>query len=121
MKLIVYNFIVKVIGFLPTLFSLGWAFCKLPKLETWKDADKFYVYLETLINSEFIKRAASNTPFYLDDLALQKLQIYIKDRSLFDAAYEVLTGASGLQSLPEKAWELWNFINTVYSVRSLLS
>ena len=121
MKLIVYNFIVKVIGFLPTLFSLGWAFCKLPKLETWKDADKFYVYLETLINSDFVKILAEKTPFYLDDLALQKTQILIKERENFDRVYDLWNDKISIQELPDNLWELWNFVYTVLSIRSLLS
>jgi hypothetical protein len=119
-KVLVYNFVVKIIGWLPTFVAIALDFCKLPKLETWKDVDKFYVYLETLINSDFAKRLTSQTPFYLDDAALQQLQIYLKDRTLFDSAYDALTGKVSLQSLSDKAWIVWNFINTVYTNRSYL-
>jgi hypothetical protein len=112
--------ITKFIVWFPSFFSIGVAFFKLPKLETWKDKDAFYVYLEMLINSEFLRLLTLKTPFYLDDLALQKLQVLIKDRNAYDTVYGIFSGVTSLQSLPTNYWDLWNFVNTVLSVRSLL-
>jgi hypothetical protein len=112
--------ITKIISWFPTFFSVAVAFLKLPKLESWKDKEAFYVYLDALIRSDFLKLLTSKTPFYLDDLALQKLQILIQDRNAYDTAYDMFTGVVSLQSLPEQYWDLWNFMNTVFSVRSLL-
>jgi hypothetical protein len=120
LKVVVYNFVVKIIGFLPTLFSLGWAFCKLPKLQTWKDADVFYEYLKTFVESDFVKQMTEKTPFYLDDLALQKVKILINERENFDLVYDLWNGKITIQDLPANIWELWNFVYTVLSVRSLL-
>jgi hypothetical protein len=119
-KQVAYFLLVKVIGSIPTLFSLGFAYWKLPKLETWKDPDKFYVYLETIINSKFVKLLTEKTHFYLDDLALQKIQILIKNRENFDTVYDLWNGKITIKELPDNIWELWNFVYTVLSVRSLL-
>jgi hypothetical protein len=112
--------ITTIISWLPSFFSIGVSFFKLPKLGSWKDKEAFYVYLDAFVRSEFVSLLMSKTPFYLDDLALQKLQILIKDRNAYDAVYDIFSGVTSLQSLPEKYWDLWNFVNTVMSVRSLL-
>jgi hypothetical protein len=107
-------------SWLPSPFSIAIAFFKLPKLETWKDRDKFYVYLDMLINSDFLRLLVEKTSFYLDDLVLQKLQILIQNKEGFDAVYDVISGIAEKRSLPDSLQDLWNFVSTVMSVRSLL-
>jgi hypothetical protein len=116
------TYIITILRSLYSFYPLLAAFWRLPKLETWKDKEAFYVYLVTLINSDFLRILTEKTPFYLDDSALQQLQLHIKNRTIYDIVYSIMQESAdgNVLIIPSNVKEVWNFVNTVFSVRSLL-
>ena len=101
-------------------YPLIQAYRTLPKLVTWQDPHLFYAYLREFIYSDFLALVVKSTPFYVDEAALDRLKIAILDRVGYDAIYKVLTGQLADTSLDGGLRELFNFINTVKMVRSVL-
>jgi hypothetical protein len=110
----------KMIGWFGTIYSLAAHYLSLPKLlsEYWKDKDKLYLAIHTLLYSKFMETLVTKTKFYVDDILLAKLKVLMENKENFYKVYDVITGVSSVDTLP---LTLWNFVQTVRANRSLLA